>query len=105
MFLYVDFFVVPGAPEFVRTDISASSVVLSWDEPQVSNGIIVSYTVFYNLTGGNVSIIVDVLSGRRYVVSELVAYTYYEFVITAETKIGSGPTTTIVIQTSESSKL
>ncbi len=83
---------------------TAFNVVLSWDEPQIPNGIIVSYTLSYNITSGNFSTVIDVLTGRMHTLSGLDAYTYYEVTITAETKVGSGPATSIVVRTSESSK-
>ncbi len=91
-------------PSFMTAETTAFGVVLTWEDPQIPNGIIVSYTLSYNITSGNVSIVIDVLTGRMHTLSGLDAYTYYEVTIMAETEIGSGPATSIVVQTSESSK-
>ena len=85
-------------------DPSSSSVFLTWREPEFPNGIIVSYNISYNLTGGATTISVYSISLTGYQISNLDAFTYYEFVISASTRVGSGPTTSIVIRTDEASR-
>ena len=96
---------MPGdAPMFATSNPTASTVFIMWEAPTVPNGVIVSYTVSYNLTSRNVTVVVDASFGTQYTISGLDAYTYYECLITAETKVGSGPAGSVIIRTAESSK-
>ena len=63
--------------------------------PAVPNGLIVSYTITYNLTGVSTSVVV---TGEEYNITGLNAYSYYYFTVFASTVIGDGPPTQPVVQ-------
>ena len=84
------------------TVTSATSIYLTWSEPLLPNGVLVSYNISYNLTGTYTNIIVNAVGTTGYTVTNLNAFTYYEFLVSASTRIGAGPVATIVTRTDES---
>ena len=96
----------PGDPpaHLAATVISATSIYLTWSEPFHPNGVLVSYNITYNLTGTYTSIIVNAVDTTSYTFTNLSAFTYYKFLISASTRVGAGPVATIATRTDESSK-
>ena len=78
--------------------------MLSWDQPSVPNGIVVSYTLTYNSTQEPVSVDLNDVDNTIYTVTDLEEYSFYEFVILASTRVGPGPAVAILIQTEQSSE-
>nr|XP_039247526.1 phosphatidylinositol phosphatase PTPRQ-like [Styela clava] len=92
----------PGSPpkSLSYKNLSSTSVELSWNEPATPNGQIENYIIYYNdkiltvtASGSSVKINVD----------DLEPYTTYEFNVSASTKAGEGPTTSITVYTDEDS--
>ena len=96
----------PGDPpaRLAATVTSATSIYLTWSDPLLPNGVLVSYNISYNLTGTYTSIIVNTVGTTAYTITNLNAFTYYEFLISASTRVGAGPVATIVTRTDESGK-
>ena len=96
----------PGDPpaRLAATVTSATSIYLTWSDPLLPNGVLVSYNISYNLTGTYTSIIVNAVGTTAYTITNLNAFTYYEFLISASTRVGAGPVATIVTRTDESGK-
>ncbi len=96
---------VPGtSPQnFRATQVYASSVMLTWSRPVVPNGVVTSYTLQYNLTEDTP--ITTQTINTFLTVTSLQEYSLYEFVVYATTRIGNGPTASIVVRTKESCKI
>ena len=94
----------PGDPPacLAPTVTAATSVYLTWSEPLLPNGVLVSYNITYNLTGTFTSIIVSAVGTTGYTIANLNAFTYYEFLVSASTRVGAGPAVSIVTRTDES---
>ena len=94
----------PGDPpaRLAATVTSATSVYLTWSEPLLPNGVLVSYNITYNLTGTSTSIMVNAVGTTGYTITNLNAFTYYEFLVSASTRVSAGPVATIVTKTDES---
>ena len=92
------------APTVATSETTASTILITWEAPVIPNGILLSYTVSYNLTSENVTLNVNASSSTQLTITGLDAYTYYECRITAETKAGSGPAISVIIRTAESSE-
>ena len=98
-------FPVPSdAPSVATSETTASTILITWEAPIIPNGVILSYTVSYNLTSENITVVVNASSSIQLTITGLDAYTYYECRITAETKAGSGPVVSVIILTAESSE-
>ena len=84
---------VPGdAPtNFNLVIINSTAIRLTWDEPLLPYGVLLSYTVIYNTSNGNRSRVVNSTEPRDIVIAELQEHTWYRFVILASTRIGDGP--------------
>jgi len=95
----------PGDPpaNLVATVTSATSILLTWSEPLLPNGVLVSYNITYNLTGISTSIIVSA-DNTAYTVSGLNAFVYYQFLVSASTRVGAGPVATTMMRTNEAGK-
>ena len=91
----------PGdAPtNFISTVINSTAIKLTWDEPLLPYGVLVSYTITYNTSDGNISIVKSSTETREVVVGDLEEHTRYMFAIVASTQIGSGPSASVVTRT------
>ena len=87
----------------MATVTSATSILLTWSEPLLPIGVLVSYNITYNLTGISTSIIVSA-DNTAYTVSGLNAFVYYQFLVSASTRVGAGPVATTVMRTIEAGK-
>ena len=70
-----------------------------WDKPLLPYGVILSYTITYNTSDGNVSCVVNSSEPRNVVIAQLQEHTWYRFEIVATTRIGNGPYATITTRT------
>ena len=97
----------PGDPpaNFVATVMSATSIHLTWSEPLLPNGVLVSYNITYNLTGISTSVVVSARDNTAYTVRGLNAFVYYQFLVSASTRVGAGPIARTVKRTDESGRL
>ena len=89
---------VPASPpiNLIPDMVGSTYVLLSWSPPTIPNGRIVSYTVTYNLTQPETSVVVR--SGEQYTVMGLDPYSYYQFRVFASTSAGDGPPTPPIAQ-------
>ena len=99
---YIHTSTAPADPpaNFRASVVNSTVVLLSWSEPLIPYGKIVSYTLTYNA-----STPVTVASNdNSYLVAGLEEYTLYEFEVFASTRVGAGPSAVTVTTTSESCK-
>ena len=89
------FFAEPGdAPtNFKSVVVNSTAIQLTWDEPQLPYGIILSYTITYNTSHGDVSHVQSSTEPRVIIIDGLQEHTWYRFEIFASTRIGAGPQT------------
>ena len=85
---------------FTVAVINSTAVELTWSEPLLPYGIIVSYTVTYNISGeNNISIVVDSSDPQVLIIAQLQEHTWYRFEVFASTRIGDGPYATVTSRT------
>ena len=70
-----------------------TSVTLSWMEPYVPNGIIISYQIEYRVASSNQSFDSQNTTLLNYTVTGLFSDTEYEFRVAAATRVGFGDPT------------
>ena len=93
-----------GSPEnFQVSDVNSTAVSLMWSDPLIPNGIVTSFTVTYNFSNIVQSITLSA-DTRNLLITGLEEFTIYVFAISASTRIGSGPSTEILLRTEESSE-
>ncbi|XP_065915767.1 phosphatidylinositol phosphatase PTPRQ-like [Dysidea avara] len=92
----------PGPPgDLFVNEINSTAIVVTWEEPGITNGIITLYEILYSV--GNVttvsdndnSVIVGITTNTsyRHVIGGLDPYTMYTVVIRTYTRIGAGDLT------------
>ena len=79
--------------------LNSTAIRLSWNSPLLPYGVLLSYSITYNASGGNISIVKNSSDPRYLVVAGLQEYTLYRFEIVASTRVGSGPYAYKVIRT------
>ena len=106
--------IAPGPPgDLFVNEVNSTAIVVTWDQPGVTNGIIASYEILYSI--GNVtmvnenaaSVLVDATTSTSYhhVIGGLDPFTVYTVVVRAYTGIGAGDLTdTFSILTDPDSK-
>ena len=97
-------FIVPGShPLNLNISIiNSSTLLLSWSQPLIPNGIITKYTI--NCIGENNKNHTVVTSITRTLVSDLSPYTNYTCSVFGHTRVGRGPLITGIGLTDEDSK-
>ncbi len=110
LLIVVIIIIIHAVPEDPPTNIQVSivnstSVFLSWSPPLTPNGFVITYTILAeeSLTGGNVTNIV--VMGTSSTVVDLIPYTFYNFSVSASTRIGEGPYDVVSTRTPQASKL
>ena len=90
---------VPSTPPYnlVSLVINATAIFLTWSPPQVPNGIIISYEISYHMTSQLMTF--QLGNTLEYLASNLEAYTIYTFMISAFTRVGQGPSTSLSVRT------
>ena len=102
-------FTAPSRPRNVKaTPVNSTTIFITWDVPEIQNGIIRSYVVFYNTSGehnGMAGEIDTMDSSTRLLVDSLTPFTEYGVFVAAVT-VERGPSSVVVmVRTNESGKL
>ena len=86
--------------------MTARTCLLTWSIPLIPNGVLISHTITYNLTSGDGGLALVTAAGNdsSYLITGLHPYEYYQFTVSASTRIGSSPVSTVAIMTEEASK-
>ena len=83
--------------------IDPNSITLTWSDPDIPYGIIISYTITYNTTAENsTSLVTD---SQSIILEGLDEYTIYGINVSASTKVGTGPSANYFQRTGQSSEL
>jgi len=96
-------FTVPGTPvDLFVNEINSTAIVVSWSEPNETNGIITLYEILYsvgNMSSLDTSVFVDVTTNTSYqvIIGGLDPFTMYSVAVRAYTSIGAGELTDIFI--------
>ena len=95
---------VPGSTPVKLTivPLNSSTLLLSWLQPLISNGIIIKYTI--NCIGENNKNHTVVTSTTMTLVSDLSPYTNYTCYVFGHTRVGRGPPITRIGLTDEDSE-
>ena len=95
-----DMCAVPDGPPgmFSATEVQAQLISFSWMPPAIPNGVITGYMLRYSNSTYNDSVIVK---GLTSIVEFLNEYTEYRFELSASTRIGSGPSSSLTLTTAE----
>ena len=95
---------MPGDPpsDFRGAVVNSTAVSLTWSEPLLPHGIIISYKITYNSTGRQISVTVNTNS---YLISGLDEFTMYTVFIRASTRVGFGPSASLTVTTNPSCKM
>ena len=91
---------VPDGPPgmFSATEVQAQQISFSWMPPAIPNGVITGYMLRYSNSTYNDSVTVK---GLTSIVEFLNEYTEYRFELSASTRIGSGPSSSLTLTTAE----
>ena len=90
---------MPEAPtDFTAITISSTVVQLSWNMPDVTNGILTNYTLMYTSNADTSTLIFsfDIFGAT---ITGLDQDSFYIFTIYANTSAGAGPNSTISVVT------
>ena len=79
--------------------VNVTAIRLMWSLPLLPYGILLSYTITYNVSNGNISIVVNATNPRNYLIAHLEEHTWYRLELFASTRVGSGPYTTLTTRT------
>ncbi|XP_064633789.1 tyrosine-protein phosphatase 99A-like isoform X2 [Lineus longissimus] len=86
---------VPTKPRIIdATDQTSSSLKVKWERPNVANGIIVKYEVFWSHSGKNDSRTITGDDKLETIIYHLEAYTLYQLIVAAYTRKGMGEKST-----------
>ena len=94
-------FTVPGTPvDLFANEINSTAIVVSWSEPNETNGIITLYEILYsvgNMSSLDTSVFVDVTTNTSYqvIIGGLDPFPMYSVAVRAYTSIGAGELTDI----------
>ena len=95
---------VPKAPtDFTAVTVSSTVVQLSWNMPDVTNGILTNYTILYAGNDDTSTIIFDIDTFGSSITG-LDEDSFYLFAIYANTSAGAGPNSTTSAVTLEDRK-
>ena len=86
------FFAAPSGPPLnvALTDITSTSMIVSWDSPVEPNGKIVGYEVIYYEKDNQVTNITNV-PGQRYTIEKLKPFRIYRISVACKSSGGIGP--------------
>ena len=95
---------MPEAPtDLTAVTISSTVVQLSWNMPDVTNGILTNYTILYTGNNDTSTIIFDIDTFVA-TINGLDEDSFYLFIIYANTSAGAGPNSNISAVTLEDRK-
>ena len=95
-------FLAPDVPgDLFINQINSTAIIVSWNEPNVTNGIITMYEILYSLGNHTVhddnatviSVTVTVNSSYEIIIGGLDHFTVYSVTVRAYTRIGAGKLT------------
>ena len=97
--MHLNFHIAPGVPgDLFVNQINSTAIIVSWNEPNVTNGIITMYEILYSL--GNHSVLDDnatvisvtatVNTSYEIIIGGLDHFTVYSVAVRAYTRIGAG---------------
>ena len=96
---FISISAAPTAPTNVMaTADSSTEVTVEWGEPETPNGIIIQYSISYNLTGSDIINVTG--TSRTVTIGDLLPFTFYEFTVVAFT-VEMGPGASDSVQTQE----
>ena len=79
--------------------VSSTAIRLTWSPPLLPYGVLISYTITYNVSDGNISTVVNTTNPRNYLIAHLEEHMWYTFELFASTSVGGGPYTTLTTRT------
>ena len=74
---------------------------MAWSDPDIPYGIIVSYTVSYNISENLTSFVTE---SDHVTLESLDEYTVYEINVSASTRVGAGPSAQVYERTGQASE-
>ena len=89
-------------PHFRALVLNSTAVFLTWSYPSLPYGIIISFTIGYNMSGTATQIIpIPGNQTTNYTVDGLNEDTVYTLTVYASTRIGAGPSAELTARTDE----
>lgn len=82
--------------------MNANSLTVTWSDPDTPYGIVISYTVTYNITEVMASFVTE---SQTVTLEDLDEYSVYVIYVAASTRIGTGPYAQVHKRTGQASKL
>ena len=86
----------------MAVELNSTTVNVSWNEPTMPNGIILSYAVYYSAESNEISLQIDSITNQATYfleLSNLTEFTTYFIRVTASTRIGEGPSANVTVVT------
>jgi len=113
------YFAAPTVPRnFISTDVTTSSISVSWEEPDPPNGVIINYIVsdlfvvnlFYSFIFQVSIALTAEMSNRNmanisatddtaFTFTDLILFSDYQLNVVAYTRVGSGPGANLIVKT------
>ena len=91
------FLTVPTAPRSLRVmNINDNTVIVSWMQPNLPNGIITGYLVEYRITGSGVDFTATNITVTFLSIVGLMRTVEYRFRVSAFTEVGVGERSSVV---------
>ena len=92
-------YIVPTAPRSLSVNnVDDNTITLSWMEPNMSNGIIISYQLEYKIVDSDDSFVSVNSTSLMYTVTGSTPRTGYQFFrVAAYTRVGRGPYSSILV--------
>ena len=87
------FFAAPSGPPLnvALTDMTSTSMIVSWDSPVEPNGKIVGYEVIYYEKDNQETKIISNVPGQRYTIENLKPFRIYRISVACKSSGGIGP--------------
>ncbi|ORU94949.1 MAG: hypothetical protein A6F71_10065 [Cycloclasticus sp. symbiont of Poecilosclerida sp. M] len=98
------FLVVPGVPRNLTATVNGpESITISWQEPEITNGLITSYRLTISIDSGPLN--TNDIEDTTFIADMLSPFTNYSFEVAAVTSAGTGMSATTIAITAEDGKL
>ena len=82
--------------------MDANSIAVTWSDPDIPYGVVISYTVMYNISENSTSFVTE---SQSVVLEELDEYTVYAINVAASTRVGTGPFARVYERTGQAGEL